>query len=190
MGADAFITQVITDASKDLLHFPCRDGENQVGVFYTVAQTVILNVLLDHERDCEDTLLSCLLLHDGKSEASAIVHDIAGTELHDIADPQPQVPFQYKSRCHAVIGTEETAAFFHGSDDRLILLSSQSRCFLVQDALPVRILGRESSLFLQAINFPAVSLTFGVRILYVLRTDTLAVALQVTLSYYLQVLTK
>ena len=28
--ADALIAQIVTDASKNLLHFPCRDGEDQL----------------------------------------------------------------------------------------------------------------------------------------------------------------
>ena len=49
VGADPLIAQVITDASKDLLHFPCRDGEDQIEMLDAVAQAVILNVLLDYK---------------------------------------------------------------------------------------------------------------------------------------------
>ena len=104
-----------------------------------IPQAVILYVLLDHERDCEDTLLACLLFHDGEAEASAIIHNVAGTELHDIADPQPKVSFQHESRCHSLIGTEEAAAFLHGSYNVLVLFCGQSRCFLVHFCLQVRI---------------------------------------------------
>lgn len=86
MGADALIAQVIADSRKDLLHLSRGDREDQVGALDAVAQAVILYVLLNHERDREDALFACLLLHDGETEPSAIVHDIAGTELHDIAD--------------------------------------------------------------------------------------------------------
>ena len=138
MGADALIAQIIADASKDFLHFPCRDGEDQLRVLDPIPQAVILDVLLNHERDCEDALLPRLLLHDGETEPSAIIHDIAGAELHDIADPQPQVAFQYESRCHPLIGTEKAAALLHGRDHRLVLLCGQSRRFLVHDTLQIR----------------------------------------------------
>ena len=137
--ADALIAQVIADPRKDLLHFPCCNGEDQVGALDAVAQAVILYVLLDHERDREDALLARLLLHDRETEPSAVVHDIAGAELHDIADPQPQVAFQHESRCHPLIGTKEAAAFFHGSYNVLVLFCGQSRCFLVHFCLQVRI---------------------------------------------------
>ena len=110
VGADPLIAQVITDASKDLLHFPCRDGEDQIEMLDAVAQAVILNVLLDYERDGKHSRFSCLLLHDGPPEPSAIVHNIAGAELHDVADPQAKVAFQHKSRRHSFIRAKETAA--------------------------------------------------------------------------------
>ena len=42
VSADALIAQVIADNRKDLLHFPCRDGEDQVGALDAVAQRLML----------------------------------------------------------------------------------------------------------------------------------------------------
>lgn len=123
VSADALIAEVITDAGKDLLHFPRRDGENQITVSDAVAQTVILDVLLNHERDREDALLSRFLLDDGQAEASAVVHDVTGTKTHDVADAQAEVPFEHKRRGDTLIGTAAAKAFAHGRDDFFILLS-------------------------------------------------------------------
>ena len=87
--ADPFIAQIIADASKDLLHFPCGDGEDQVGALYPIPQAIILDVLLDHKGDSKDALFACLLLHDGEAEASAVADNIARAELYNVANPQP-----------------------------------------------------------------------------------------------------
>lgn len=51
VSADALIAQIITDASKNFLHFPCRDGEDQLGAPDPMPQTAILDILLNHERN-------------------------------------------------------------------------------------------------------------------------------------------
>ena len=56
VSADALIAEVVTDAGKDLLNFPRRDGENQITVSDAISQAVILDVLLNHERDREDVI--------------------------------------------------------------------------------------------------------------------------------------
>jgi hypothetical protein len=103
-----------------------------------IPQAVVFDVLLNDKGNSKDAPLASLLLHDGEAEAPAIIHNVTGAELHNVADPQPQVAFQYKSRRHAFIGAEEAAALLHGGDDRFILLSGQSRRFLVHDTLQVR----------------------------------------------------
>ena len=153
--ADALIAEVITDAGKDLLHFPCRDGEYQITVSDAVAQTVILDVLLDHERDCEIASLSRLLLDDGQAEASAVVHNVTGTQTHDVADAQAEVPFEHESRGDTLIGTAAAKAFAHGRDDFLVLFRRESGCFLVHFSLQVRIPWRKSSRFERLFGFSA-----------------------------------
>ena len=73
VSADALIAQVVTDAGEDLLHFPGRDGEDPLRAAYAVPQTVVFYVLLDHERDREDSFLAGLLLHDRQPEPSAVI---------------------------------------------------------------------------------------------------------------------
>ena len=136
--ADPLIAQIIADASKDFLHFPCRDGEDQLRVLDPIPQAVVFDVLLNDKGNSKDAPLDCLLLHDGEAEAPAIIHNVTGAELHNVADPQAQVAFQHKSCRHALIGAKEAAAFPHGGDDILVLLCGQSCRFLVHDALQVR----------------------------------------------------
>ena len=162
--ADALIAEVVTDAGKDLLHFPRGDGENQIAVSDAVAQAVVFDVLLDHERDREDALLSRLLLDDGQAEASAVVYDVTGTQTHNVADAQAEVPFEHERRGDTLIGTAAAKAFAHGRDDFFILLSRESGCFLVHFSLQVRIPWRKSTRFERLIDFSACFLTFGVRI--------------------------
>lgn len=88
VGADPVEAQVITDDMKLLLDCPFRDGENQVSAPDTVAQTVVLNVLLNHQRDGEHTPLPGLLLRDFQTVAVAIPDNITEAELQNIADPQ------------------------------------------------------------------------------------------------------
>ena len=169
VSADSLIAKVITDAGQNLLHFPRRDGENQITVTDAVAQTVILDVLLNHERDREIASLSRLLLDDREAEASAVVHNVTGTQTHDVADAQAEVPFEHESRGDTLIGTAAAKAFAHGRDDFFILLSRESGCFLVHFSLQVRIPWRKSSRFERLLCFPACFLTFGVRICWIIR---------------------
>lgn len=164
VSADALIAEVVTDAGKDLLHFPRRDGEYQITVSDAVAQTVILDVLLNHERDREIALLSRLLLDDGQAEASAVVHNVTGTQTHNVADAQAEVPFEHERSGDMLIGTAAAKALAHGRDDFFILLSRESGCFLVHFSLQVRIPWRKSSRFERLSCFSACFLTFGVRI--------------------------
>lgn len=169
VSADVLIAEVVTDTGKDLLYFPRRDGENQITVSDAIAQTVILDVLLNHERDREDTLLSRLLLDDGQAEASAVVHNVTGTQTHDVADPQAEVPFEHERRGDTLIGTAAAKAFAHGRDDFLVLFRRESGCFLVHFSLQVRIPWRKSSRFERLFDFSTCFLAFGVRISPVIR---------------------
>lgn len=162
--ADALIAEVVTDAGKDLLHFSRGDGEDSLSRSDAVAQTVILDVLLDHERDREDALLSRLLLDNGQAEASAVVHNVRGSQTHDVTDPQAEVPFEHERRGDTLIGTAAAKSFAHGRDDFLVLFRRESGCFLVHFSLQVRIPWRESSRFERLSCFSACFLTFGVRI--------------------------
>lgn len=84
MRADPLIAQVVTDAGKDLLHFPCRDGEQQGGPSDPVTQAVVLHVLINHKGNGKDTLLARLLFRNGKAVASAVADNVGKTESDNI----------------------------------------------------------------------------------------------------------
>ena len=56
------IVKIITDDCKLLLDCPFRDRKNALRAPDAVAQTVVLNILLNNQRNCEYSFLSCLLL--------------------------------------------------------------------------------------------------------------------------------
>ena len=87
VGADALVAQIVTDNGELLLDRSCGHREDQVVAAYAVAQTVVLDVLLDDQRDSEHSALPCLLLHDFQTVAVPVKHDVAGAEAQNVADP-------------------------------------------------------------------------------------------------------
>ncbi len=77
VSADTCVAQVVADDSQLLLNSPLRDGEDSLIAPDTVAQTVVLNVLLDYQRHGEDSALAGLLLHDLQPEAVTVPDNIA-----------------------------------------------------------------------------------------------------------------
>ena len=98
VGADALKPQIVAYDFQLLLDCPLCDGEDQVCAFDPISQAVVLNVLPNQERDCENPAFACFLLHDLQAVAISIPHDVAGSQFDDVADPQPQVPLQ-DQRC-------------------------------------------------------------------------------------------
>lgn len=135
VGADALITQIVTDDGKLLLDCPFRNRKHAVIPLNAVPQTVVFNVLLNDQRDGEDAALACLLLGDLQAVAVPIQNDVAGAEAQNVADAQAQVPFQHKGGGNALIGAAAAEAIFHGRDDFLVLLCGQGGCFLVHGFL-------------------------------------------------------
>ena len=131
VGTDTLVPQVIADNVKLLLHRPFCDGKHKVVPADAVPQTVIFHVLLNHQRNREDTLLSCLLLHHFQAEAVAIPYHITEPQLQNVTDTQAQVPFQHKGCCDTLIGAAAGEPFPHGLDDFFVLLRGQSLGFLV-----------------------------------------------------------
>lgn len=84
--ADALDAQVTADKGKLLLHSAFRDGEDQIIPADAVPQTVVLDVLRNHERDGEDAPLACFLLHDLKAVSVPVLHDLTRAELHNVTD--------------------------------------------------------------------------------------------------------
>lgn len=138
VGADAFVAQIVTDDGELLLDRSGGHREDQVIAAYSVAQTIVFDVLLDDQRDSKDTLLACLLLSDRQAEASAVIHDVAGAEPYDVADPQAQIALQHKGGGNPLIGAAAAETRFHGGDDLAILLCGQSGGFSVHFGLQVR----------------------------------------------------
>ena len=82
------IVKIITDDCKLLLDCPFRDRENALRAPDAVAQTVVLNILLNQERDGKDSALPGFLLHDFQTVAVAVPDNIAKPQLQYIADTQ------------------------------------------------------------------------------------------------------
>ena len=135
VGSDALISQVIADNGKLLLDGSLCDREDKIFVPDAIPQTIVLDVLLDYEGDGENTDLIGLSFTDFKPVTVPVMDNIAGTELYNVTDTKPKVPFQYQGGCCSVIGTEAAAPFPHGLDDFHILLCGQGFCGLVHGVL-------------------------------------------------------
>ena len=75
VSADAVKAEIITDDGKLFLYCPLCNGKNQLIWSDAVAQTVILDVLLNDEGNGEDASLAGLLLCDLKAVSVAIPHN-------------------------------------------------------------------------------------------------------------------
>ena len=105
VGADSLEAQVSTDDGELLLDRPFRNRKNQVVPLDAVSQTVVLDVLLDNQRDGEDAAFACLLLDDLQAVAVPIKNDVAGTEAENVADAQ--APSQRGRFCLTLLGNRQ-----------------------------------------------------------------------------------
>ena len=137
VGADALVVQIVAHDFQLLLDCPFRNGENQFIAPDAIAQTVVLNVLLNDKGNCEESALARLLLHHFQSVPVCIPHDIARAQFQNVADTQAQVPFQNKGGGDTLVGTATAEPFLHGMDDFGVLLRGQSLCFLVHGCPPM-----------------------------------------------------
>ena len=135
VGTDTLVPQVIADNVKLLLHRPFCDRKHKVVPTDAVSQTVILHVLLNDQRNREDTPLSCLLLHHFQSEAVAIPNHITKPQLQKVTDTLAQVTFLHKGCCDTLIGAAAGEPYPHGLDDFFVLLRGQSLGFLIHNCL-------------------------------------------------------
>jgi len=136
VGADILIAQIIADDPKLLLDRALRDWKDDVRSSDTVAQAVVLDVLVEHQRDGENPALAGFLLHDLQPVTVAIPDDIAQSEFQNVADPKPQVALQNQRRSDAIIGSAARETFPHGLNDLFVLLCGQCFCFLIHSLLP------------------------------------------------------
>ena len=131
VGTDTLVPQVIAANVKLLLHRSLCDRKHKVVPADAIPQTVILHVLLNAQRNREDALLFCFLLHHFQPESVAIPTHISEPQLQNVTDTQAQVAFQHKGGCDTLIGAAAAEAFPHGLDDFFVLLRGQSLGFLV-----------------------------------------------------------
>ena len=129
------IAKKLTDGGQVLLNCTGANRKHQVIAADRIAKAIVLDVLLDDERNSKDSLLSGLLLYDGETVAATVVYDIAETKLHDIADPKTQVCFQNQSGCDPFVWPEKGRALLHRCDYFYILLCGQSSCSFVHGIL-------------------------------------------------------
>lgn len=114
VGTDAINVQIVAHDFQLLLDCPFRNGENQLIAPDAVAQTVVLNVLLNHKGNCENPALACFLFCNFQSVAVTVPNDVTKPELQNVTDPQTQVPSQHKGGCDSLIGTAAAEALPHG----------------------------------------------------------------------------
>ena len=135
MGTDSVILKIVTHDFKLLLDGSLREGEDSLIALDTIAQSVVLDVLLEYQRYGENSALAGLLLHDLQPEAVAVPYNIALPQLQDIADAQAQVCFQHKGGGDALIGAAAAKAGLHIVDNLLVLRLRQSLGLLVHSCL-------------------------------------------------------
>ena len=135
VGADVRVAQIITDNVELLPNGALGDREDIIGVADGIAQAVVLNILLNHQRHREDPVLSGLLFYHFQAVAVAIPNNIARPQPENVADAQAQVCFQNQGRSNPFIGAAAAKALLHIVDDFLVLLLCQSLGFLVHSYL-------------------------------------------------------
>lgn len=94
VGTDAVVTQVVADDAQLFLNGSFCNREDDICRLDLVAKAVVLNVLLDHQRNGEHTALAGLLLYNLQSMAVTIPYNVADPQFQDVADPQTQVALQ------------------------------------------------------------------------------------------------
>ena len=148
VSAYSVIAEVVTDDGELLLYGSFRDGENSLVAFDSIPQAVVLYVLRNHKGHCEHTALACLLFPYLQAEALTVFHNVARSELYNIADADSQIPFKHESRGDTLIGAAAAEALLHCLYYLFVLLCCQSLCSLVHVCLQqseVRIIRRSSS---------------------------------------------
>ena len=88
MCADALIAQIIAYKGKVLLDCAFCDGENQIGALNAAAQTIVFDILLQHQRHGEHARFAGLLLHDLQAVAVTVPDDIARAQPENIGNAQ------------------------------------------------------------------------------------------------------
>ena len=78
VGADAIETQIIADCLELFLDSANRERKDEVISADVVSQTIILNILLNYQRDCKGSALAGFLLCEVETVTISISDDIAG----------------------------------------------------------------------------------------------------------------
>ena len=88
MCADALIAQIIAYKGKVLLDCAFCDGENQIGALNAAAQTIVFDILLQHQRHGEHASLAGLLLYNFQTVAVTVPDDISRAQSENIGNAQ------------------------------------------------------------------------------------------------------
>ena len=88
VSAYSIVAQIVTDNVQLFLYGSFGDRENGEGAWDAVAQTVVLDVLLNYKGNCERSELASFLLGNVQAEAITITDDVAKSKLQNVADSQ------------------------------------------------------------------------------------------------------
>ena len=88
VGADPLVTEVVTDKCQLLLHSPFCYWEDPLISSNVIAQAIVLNVLLNHQRNCKATALPCFLLDNLQPKPVAVTNNITKPQFEDITDAE------------------------------------------------------------------------------------------------------
>ncbi len=114
MGANPIVTQVVANGVKLFLHGSFCNREDDFCRLDLVAEAVVLNVLLDHQRNGEHSTLAGLLLCYFQSMAVTIPYNVAEPQFQDVADPQTQIALQNQDGGNTLVGATSRKTCFHG----------------------------------------------------------------------------
>ena len=111
--ADPVVTEEVANKLNLLLNSPFCYWEDQIGWLDAVTQAIVLDVLLDDQRNSKDPVLSSFLFDDIKVVSVAVPNDIGKMEAQDITDPESQIRLQHKSRRDSFIRAAAAKALLH-----------------------------------------------------------------------------
>lgn len=113
MSADSIIPKIIADMLYLLLDGSFGDRENQISWLDAISQAIILDILLNNKWNSKDSVFPGFLLYDIQAVPVTVTNDVGEMETQDVADPEPQIRLQYKSRRNPLIRAAATKALLH-----------------------------------------------------------------------------
>lgn len=110
---DSIIPKIITNKLDLLLDSPFCYWEDQIGWLDAISQAIILDILLNNKWNSKDSVFPGFLLYDIQAVPVTVTNDVGEMETQDVADPEPQIRLQYKSRRNPLIRAAATKALLH-----------------------------------------------------------------------------